>query len=218
VDDSNRVLFINADTVLRGEISNGGRIEICGYVEGNIIGEDLIVQPGGRCFGTINVQSAEIHGTLQGDIAVRQLMNVRSTGCVTGNVKYGRLSMELGADMSAELRNIPPTIGGDLDLAVGKGRSVRITLQDLNALDPDDKAHDLTFTVSGARNGRVTLSNEPDRAVETFTQADLEKGSVRFRHDGTDTRDASFDVVVADKAGATSGAAQTVKVAVRGQA
>ncbi len=218
MDDSNRVLFINADTVLRGEISNGGRIEICGYVEGNIIGEDLIVQPGGRCYGTINVQSAEIHGTLQGDIAVRQLMNVRSTGCVTGNVKYGRLSMELGADMSAELRNIPPTIGGDLDLAVGKGRSVRITLQDLNALDPDDKAHDLTFTVSGARNGRVTLSNEPDRAVETFTQADLEKGSVRFRHDGTDTRDASFDVVVADKAGATSGAAQTVRVAVRGQA
>ena len=218
MDDSNRVLFINADTVLRGEISNGGRIEICGYVEGNIIGEDLIVQPGGRCFGTINVQSAEIHGTLQGDIAVRQLMNVRSTGCVTGNVKYGRLSMELGADMSAELRNIPPTIGGDLDLAVGKGRSVRITLQDLNALDPDDKAHDLTFTVSGARNGRVTLSNEPGRAVETFTQADLEKGNVLFRHDGTDTRDASFDVVVADKAGATSGAAQTVKVAVRGQA
>ncbi|MES0403790.1 MAG: cadherin-like domain-containing protein, partial [Hyphomicrobium sp.] len=54
--------------------------------------------------------------------------------------------------------------------------------------------------------------------VATFTQADLERGSVLFLHDGTDTPDASFDVVVADKAGATSGAAQTVKVAVRGHA
>jgi len=145
-------------------------------------------------------------------------MNVRSTGCVTGKVQYGRLAMELGGDLSAELRNVPPTIGGDLDLAVAKGRSVRLTLQDLNALDPDDEAHELTFTVSGARNGRVALSDEPDRSVETFTQADLERGSVMFLHDGTETLSASFDVVVADKAGATSGAAQTVKVAVRGHA
>jgi hypothetical protein len=123
-------------------------------------------------------------------------MNVRSTGCVTGNVQYGRLAMELGGDLSAELRNVPPTIGGDLDLAVPKGRSVRLTLQ--------------------ARNGRVALSDEPDRSVETFTQADLERGSVMFLHDGTETLSASFDVVVADKGGATSGAAQTVKVAVRG--
>jgi hypothetical protein len=38
---------------------------------------------------------------------------------------------------------------------------------------------------------------------------------VLFRHDGTDGPLASFEVVVADRAGATSGAAQTVKVAVR---
>ena len=218
MDDSNRVLLINEDTILKGEITNGGRIEICGYVEGTIVGDNLIVRPGGRCYGTIDVQSAEIYGTLQGEISVRQLMSVRSTGSVSGNVQYGRLAMEFGGDLTADLRNIPPTIGGDLDLAVAKGRSVRITLQDLNALDPDDKAHDLTFAVSGARNGRVTLTNEPERAVETFTQADLERGSVLFLHDGTDTRDASFDVVVADKAGATSGASQTVKVAVRGHA
>ena len=31
-------------------------------------------------------------------------------------------------------------------------------------------------------------------------------------HDGTNTQAASFDVVVADRSGATSGAAQTVKV------
>ncbi|HIE69289.1 MAG TPA: hypothetical protein EYP98_03535, partial [Planctomycetes bacterium] len=83
------------------------------------------------------------------------------------------------------------------------------------ALDPDDQAHHLTFTVSQARHGFVTLTSDPSRPVQTFTQADLERGDVMFRHDGTDAMTASFDVVVADQAGATSGAAQTVTVSVR---
>ena len=103
----------------------------------------------------------------------------------------------------------------DLDLSVDKGRAVRITLQDLSALDPDDTAEHLTFTVSQVRNGFVALATDPARPVDAFTQADLEQGTVLFRHDGTDEPRASFAVVVADRAGATSGAAQTVNVAVR---
>ena len=123
--------------------------------------------------------------------------------------------MELGGALTAEMRNIPPSIAGDLDLSVDKGRAVRITLQDLSAIDPDDTAEHLTFTVSQVRNGFVTLATDPARPVDAFTQADLEQGTVLFRHDGTDEPRASFAVVVADRAGATSGAAQTVNVAVR---
>ncbi len=213
--DSSRVLVIGEDTFLKGEVRNGGRIEIYGYVEGDVAGDLLVVQPGGRCFGTVTVESADIHGTLQGDISVKQLITVRTGGSVTGNVQYGRLAMEMGGNLSAEMRNVPPTISGDLDLSVDRGKSVRITLQDLTALDPDDDARHLMFTVSRAKNGFVTLSSDPARAIQSFTQADLERGSVLFRHDGTDVSQASFDVVVADRAGATSGAAQTVKVSVR---
>jgi hypothetical protein len=93
---------------------------------------------------------------------------------------------------------------------------VPITRQDLHAIDPDDTAQNLTFTVSNARNGFVALAGAPRRAAATFTQADLEGGQVLFAHDGTNTQVASFDVVVADRSGATSGAAQTVTVSVRG--
>ena len=47
-----------------------------------------------------------------------------------------------------------------------------------NAVDPDDDAKDLTFTVSNARNGFVTLSGAPGRPVAKFTQADLQGGRV----------------------------------------
>ncbi len=215
MDDSSRVLIIGADTSLKGEIRNAGRIEIYGYVEGDIAGDHLVVQPGGRCYGTVQAGSADIHGTLQGDVQVKQLITIRTGGTVTGNVHYGRLAMEMGGNLSAEVRNVPPTLAGDLDVAVDKGKSVRITLQDLTALDPDDDAQHLTFTVSRAKNGFVTLISDPSRPVATFTQADLERGTVLFRHDGTNSANASFDVVVADHAGATSGASQTVNVSVR---
>ncbi len=215
MEDTSRILIIREDTFLKGDIRNAGLIEVFGYVEGEIAGDLLIVQPGGRCFGRVKVEQADIHGTLQGDILVRQSMNIRSSGEVVGNVKYGKLAMEMGGQLTAELRNIPPSISGDLDLAVNKGRAVRITLQDLSALDPDDTASHLTFTVSQVRNGFVALASDPVHPVDTFTQADLEQGTGMFRHDGTDEPRASFAVIVADRAGATSGTAQTVNVAVR---
>ena len=215
MEDHSRVLIIREDTVFRGEIRNGRHIEVFGYVEGDIVADKLTVQPSGRCFGKVKVGTADIRGQLQGDVVVTQLINVRNTGQVSGHVKYGKLAMEMGGSLTAEMRNIPPSLSGDLDLAVDKGRAVRITLQDLSAIDPDNTAAELIFTVSQVQNGFLTLAVDPGRPVHAFTQADLEQGAVLFHHDGTDDPRASFAVVVADSAGATSGAAQTVNVAVR---
>ncbi len=214
---SNRgVLVVREDTIVKGEIRNCRQMEVYGYVEGDVASETLLVHPGGQCYGTIKTDSAEIRGTLQGNVAVTNLISIRDTGSVSGNVRYGQLAMEAGGSLSGELRNVPPGIAGDLDLTVERGRSVRITLEDLHAVDPDDDAAQLTFTVSNARNGFVTLAGAPGKPAARFTQQDLESGRVSFTHDGTATKQASFDVVVTDHSGATSGAPQTVKVAVRG--
>lgn len=210
------VLFVSADTAIKGNIRNCREVEIYGYVEGELIADRVLIHQGGRCFGTVKTESADVHGTLQGDVTVKHLINIRSSGDVSGKVQYGQLAMEIGGNLSAEVRNVPPALSGDLDLTVDKGRSVGISLQDLNALDPDDEAANLTFTVSRASSGFVALSSAPTRPVTRFTQADLQGGKVIFAHDGGDARTASFDVVVADRSGATSGAAQTVKVTVRG--
>jgi len=209
------VLIIGEDAVLKGEVNSGQRVEIWGYVEGGVTASEVIVQEGGKLFGSVNSDTAEIHGTVQGDVRVQQLIRIKSTGHAVGKIKYGRLAMEEGGELSAHVRNIPPTLGGDLDLSVSKGRSVRITTADLNALDPDDKPENLTFHISNASGGHVALSDALSRAVETFTQADLESGSVYFAHDGSDAAKARFDVEVSDASGGTSGAPQTVNVAVR---
>ena len=212
------VLIVTEDTVIRGvtEMRNCRQLEVHGYVEGDVSARNVLVHKTGRLFGTVKTDTAEIHGTVQGDVVVKNLIDIRSSGDVSGNIKYGKLALEMGGNLSAEMRNVPPSVGGDLNLEVGKGRAVPITLQDLTALDPDDAAKDLKFTVTKASNGFVALSTSPKRPVSTFTQADLEAGRVAFMHDGTNGSAAGFDIVVADPTGATSGAARTVTVAVRG--
>lgn len=215
MSDNRGVLVIGEDAILKGEIRNCREIEIFGYVEGLLEAGRVTVHPQGRLFGNVKAETAEVFGQLQGDVRVKQLIAIRSSGTVTGNVKYGRLAMEEGGELSASVRNVPPTIAGDLDLTVGKGRSVRITTADLTAVDPDDTAQHLTFAVSNAANGYITFATAPGQPVTAFTQDDLEQGRVLFAHDGSAGDTARFDVVVADRSGASSGRAQTVNVAVR---
>jgi cytoskeletal protein CcmA (bactofilin family) len=216
VNGKQGVLVVREDTIIKGEIRNCRQMEVYGYVEGDVAADAVLIHKNGRCYGTVKTDSAEVHGDLQGTVVVKNLINIHDSGSVSGNVQYGRLALAAGGSLSAEVRNVPPAIAGDLDLTVGKGRTVPITLEDLHAVDPDDEAKDLTFTISNARNGFVALTGSPKRPATKFTQADLEGGRVLFAHDGTNTQVASFDVVAADKSGATSGAARNVKVSVRG--
>ncbi|GBF28207.1 hypothetical protein MnTg02_03271 [bacterium MnTg02] len=209
------VTIVQQDTVLTGEIRGCRLIEIHGEVEGDLKAEMVLVHESGKLHGTVRADNAEIRGILEGTTFVKHLLNIDSTGTVTGNIQYGQLKLEFGGSISAELRNVPPELAGDFDLEVKKGRAVRITTTDLTAIDPDDEAEDLTYTVTNMANGFVALSTAPAKPVDKFTQADLENGGVNFVHDGSDTKMASFDVVVADDDGATSGAAQTVKVTVK---
>jgi len=210
-----REAIIQEDTVIKGKIRNCRQMEIRGYFEGELAAEEVLVHQGGTFFGTLKSDSADVAGSVQGEVFVKKLISIRSSGSVNGHVRYGHLAMEMGADLSAELRNVPPRLEGDLDVNVRRGKSVVITTNDITAVDPDDTPDHLTYTVSNPNNGFVALASLPGTAVPNFTQADIEAGRVLFAHSGAAGQTASFDIVVADDSGGTSGGEQTVHVHVR---
>ena len=213
--DTTGVLIIGADAVLTGDVKGAKAVEIYGVVDGGVSAGDVTVRQGGKLNGWVKSETSTVEGVLKGDVRVQQLITIRSTGSVEGNVKYGRLAMDEGAELTASVRNVPPSLGGDLDVTVKRGRTVKITPSDLKAIDPDDAPDALTFKVSNVTGGMITQSGAPGLSVDTFTQADLNAGRVYFAHDGSGADRASFQVVVSDDDGATSGAAQTVNVAVQ---
>jgi cytoskeletal protein CcmA (bactofilin family) len=107
------LLVIREDTIIKGEIRNCRQMEVYGYVEGNVAADTLLIHPSGQCYGTVKTESAEIRGTLQGDVVVKHLISIRDTGSVSGNVQYGALAMEPGGNLTAEMRNVPPAVAGD---------------------------------------------------------------------------------------------------------
>lgn len=205
-------IVIQDHTSISGKINNCGVLEIHGHIDGEVNAERVVVHETGRLYGTINAGDAEINGELQGDVRVERLIKIGRVGSVSGNVQYGQMAVEPGGNLSADVRNVPPRIAGDLDITVRRGQSVRITPLDLSAVDPDDTAQNLKFTVSNVASGFVAKSGAATVSLTNFTQSELQAGAIMFVHDGSMSARASFDVVVADAEGATSGQPQTVTV------
>lgn len=214
---SNTGTIISKETIVEGEIeAREGTIDVFGTVNGKLNTSRLVIHPEGKVVGNVDAVDILANGLLQGEVRARGLIDIGTTGSVNGDIRYGKLAMKEGGELSADLKNIPPTLGGDLKLAVARGKAVRLTTNDLTAFDPDDKPSDLTFNVSEMKNGFVVSLANPKVPANHFTQEELEKGTIVFVHDGKESKSASFRVSVTDKAGASSGAPRTVEVEVRG--
>jgi cytoskeletal protein CcmA (bactofilin family) len=212
---TSRYAIIAADTVLKGTISNGGQVEVYGYFEGEIAAETLVVHEGGRVFGRARVDSAYISGTLQGEAFVRNLISLTRSGVVSGNVRYSKIAMEAGAELTAELRNVPPEMAGDMQILVSRGRWVVLTTSDVTALDPDSNPNQLVYSISNVTCGKLVHLTAPTTAIDKFTQVDVVAGLIAYQHDGSVGDEASFDLVVTDQAGATSGTPKRMRIAIR---
>lgn len=207
---------IGADLIIQGELRTKGDVDVLGYVTGSISAQRLTVQSGGKVYGTVRADSAEVNGVLQGTVAVRNLFHIGSGGAVTGDVHYGSLRLDTGGELSAKVKSVPPELAGDFHIAVKRGGSVTVTTEDIDAIDPDSGVDQLTFTVSNASCGYVARKGAETAPVEHFTEADLRAGQVVFVHDGSQAQRARFDVTVADESGGTSGAPKPVLVTVVG--
>lgn len=216
MNDTNGIGIIAADTFVQGKILNGRRIEVHGYVEGTISSDLVVVAKGGRAYGNIRAVNTQIFGDLQGDIRIKELINIADGGRVSGKVQYGSITLAPGGDLSADVRNVPPSMSGDGVISVHRGRSAVITREDLHAVDPDDAPEDLMFKVKRISNGMIALTSAPTQAVTEFTQAQVNARSVMFVHDGGRGDSTDFEVIVYDDEGANSGKPQKISVLVRG--
>ncbi|MFA0556913.1 tandem-95 repeat protein, partial [Vibrio sp. 10N.222.55.A1] len=91
--------------------------------------------------------------------------------------------------------NDTPVLIGDLLGEVDEEGSYTITAEDLGYTDVDDTDTGVTFTVGNASNGTILVNGV---ASSSFTVAQLAAGKVTFKHDGSETTSASFNINVED--------------------
>lgn len=92
-------------------------------------------------------------------------------------------------------------------LTINQGQTVVLSSSNLSATDP--YAPSFTFTLSNVQHGYFSLTSAPTTSITSFTQAQLQSGSVQFVHDGS-INPPSYNVLVSDGRIASTAQAATI--------
>jgi cytoskeletal protein CcmA (bactofilin family) len=97
-------LVVGPDIKMKGvEINDCDTLQVEGRIEATLDARVLEITEKGVFNGTVAVDNAEIHGKLEGELTVRKQLVVHGTGRVSGKIRYARLKVEEGAELSGEI-------------------------------------------------------------------------------------------------------------------
>jgi cytoskeletal protein CcmA (bactofilin family) len=88
---------ITTGTEIIGDINSNGDIRLDGVLTGNINSKGkLVVGESGRVKGVINCKNSDIYGYVEGKINIAELLSLKSTSVVSGDIVTNRLAIEPG--------------------------------------------------------------------------------------------------------------------------
>ncbi|HTS21180.1 MAG TPA: polymer-forming cytoskeletal protein [Casimicrobiaceae bacterium] len=100
-------LFIGVNIKLKGvEISDCDVLVIEGQVEATVHSKAMQIDQPGALTGTAVIDVAEIRGEFSGELTARTRLIVHGTGRVAGTIRYGKLVVEEGGELSGDVKRL----------------------------------------------------------------------------------------------------------------
>ena len=97
-------LTVGPNIKLKGvEITDCDTLVVEGSVEATMDSRVIQISERGSFKGSADIDIAEIRGQFDGNLTVRQKLMIFSTGKVTGRVRYGKVVIEEGGQLSGEI-------------------------------------------------------------------------------------------------------------------
>ena len=105
--ESTAINIITDGTLVKGDITATGDFRLDGTLEGNIqLNGKLVVGDSGVVNGNVLCQNANIIGTVNGNLSVKELLSLHASARVRGDILINKLSIEPGAVFSGKCRMI----------------------------------------------------------------------------------------------------------------
>src|SRR6195256_378544 len=146
-------LIVGPDIKLKGaEITDCDTLVVEGRVEASMDSRAIQISEHGVFVGKAGIDVAEIRGRFEGELTARKQLVIRATGRVSGKVRYGKVAIEEGGEISGDIAALPDTQGS------GVARS---------AADP---ARSPTATPAQAQAGVQALPGKPAWTAQAGTQ------------------------------------------------
>jgi cytoskeletal protein CcmA (bactofilin family) len=106
-----RTLVVGRGISVQGMVQDAERLVVEGTVEAQLINAaELSVSPGGVFKGEIEVEDAEVAGTVDGTVVARGALIVRATGVVLGTARCRRLQVEDGGQITGRIEMLTDSV------------------------------------------------------------------------------------------------------------
>jgi cytoskeletal protein CcmA (bactofilin family) len=93
--------LIGAGTVIEGDVTTSGDIRIDGSLTGSIkVKGKLVIGISGSVDGEVHCQNADISGTMKGKITVSELLSLKASAKLIGDIITNKIAVEPGATFS----------------------------------------------------------------------------------------------------------------------
>lgn len=97
--------IVGAGTVITGSIETNGDLRIDGNLKGNIISKGkLLIGPAGLVEGNIQCRQADILGQINGDIIVKDLLQLKGKAFINGDISTAKLFVEETANFNGQCK------------------------------------------------------------------------------------------------------------------
>ena len=96
-------LVVGEGVRLRGAFNVPSKTTVTGLIEGNIATKELLVEQNGKVQGQVECQLADIAGHIESHLQAHDLLTLRSTAVILGDVFYKEIAIEKGAKISGKL-------------------------------------------------------------------------------------------------------------------
>ena len=85
------------------EIDDCDTLVVEGRVEATMVSRAIQIAEHGSFKGTADIEVAEVRGTFDGELTVRGRLVVHATGRINGKVRYGKLLVQEGGELSGDI-------------------------------------------------------------------------------------------------------------------
>ncbi len=96
--ENNVINLIGTGTEITGDVNSNGDIRIDGVLTGNLYTKGkVVIGESGRVKGEVNCKNSDVEGLIEGKINVSELLSLKSSAQVNGDINTNRLAIEPGS-------------------------------------------------------------------------------------------------------------------------
>ncbi len=99
--EQKQINIIGAGTNITGDVDCSGDIRIDGGLTGNLnVKGKIVIGTSGSIKGEVTCKNSEVEGKVEGKISVAELLSLKATSSIIGDIKTRRLAIEPGANFT----------------------------------------------------------------------------------------------------------------------